>query len=89
MVENTQEVGPKENVVATAHALRRNLKQTEEEIRSFVDYLKSQAWLDLYDKWECIANAMLSLRHLEDSRMRLGKVIQYAETGESPYDQKI
>lgn len=43
MVENTQEVGPKENVVATAHALRRNLKQTEEEIRSFVDYLKSQA----------------------------------------------
>ena len=38
----------------------------------------------LYDKWECIAQTMLSLRHMEDARMRMWKVIQYAETWSSP-----
>jgi hypothetical protein len=35
---------------------------------------------------EIRANIMLSFRHLEDARMRLGKAIQAAEGGVSIYD---
>lgn len=36
---------------------------------------------------EAIAQAMLAVRHLEDARMRIGKVIQYADAGGvSTYD---
>jgi hypothetical protein len=38
---------------------------------------------------EAAAQAMLAVRHLEDARMRLGKVIQYAvQGGVSIYDKK-
>ncbi|HEX2959095.1 MAG TPA: hypothetical protein VHO70_19825 [Chitinispirillaceae bacterium] len=33
-------------------------------------------------------NLMLAIRHLEDARMRLGKVIQYAGDGVSCYDKQ-
>jgi hypothetical protein len=36
---------------------------------------------------EMKANVMLAFRHLEDTRMRLGKVIQAAEDGVSVYDR--
>jgi hypothetical protein len=38
------------------------------------------------DRGEMIANAQLAYRHLEDARMRLGKVIQAYEGGVSFYD---
>lgn len=38
---------------------------------------------------EAPANAMLAVRHLEDARMRLGKVIQWAEGGVSIYDRPV
>jgi hypothetical protein len=37
------------------------------------------------DRGEMIANVMLAYRHLEDARMRLGKVIQAYEGGVSIY----
>jgi hypothetical protein len=37
------------------------------------------------DRGEEMANIMLAYRHLEDAKMRLGKVIQAYE-GSSPYD---
>jgi hypothetical protein len=37
---------------------------------------------------EMQANLMLAYRHLEDARMRLGKVIQAQEGGVSIYDKK-
>lgn len=37
------------------------------------------------DHSEIIANAMLAFRHLEDARMRLGKVIQAHDGGKSCY----
>src|ERR1041385_93045 len=40
------------------------------------------------DNGEVIANIMLSYRHLEDARMRLGKAIQATEGGVSIYDRK-
>lgn len=36
---------------------------------------------------EAAAQAMLAVRHLEDARMRLGKVIQYSGDGVSIYDK--
>ena len=36
---------------------------------------------------EMIANIMLTYRHLEDARMRLGKVVQAHNGGESIYDK--
>lgn len=39
------------------------------------------------DRGEMIANAMLAYRHLEDARMRLGKVIQAYEGGVSVHDK--
>lgn len=36
---------------------------------------------------EMKANLMLAVRHLEDARMRLGKVLQYARDGVSSYDR--
>lgn len=36
---------------------------------------------------EMIANIMLAYRHLEDARMRLGKVYQAKDGGKSVYDK--
>jgi len=43
---------------------------------------------DTEDRGEAIANVMLAYRHLEDARMRLGKVLQAADGGVSVYDRK-
>lgn len=39
------------------------------------------------DHGEMIANIMLAYRHLEDARMRLGKVIQAKDGGKSVYNK--
>lgn len=39
------------------------------------------------DAGEVVANLTLSIRHLEDARMRLGKVLQAMEGGVSIYDK--
>lgn len=36
---------------------------------------------------EMIAQSMLAVRHLEDARMRIGKVLQYARDGVSIFDK--
>ena len=40
------------------------------------------------NKGEAIENIMLAYRHMEDARMRLGKVIQAMDGGQSIYDKK-
>ena len=40
------------------------------------------------DPGEMISNIVLAFRHLEDGRMRLGKVLQATEGGVSIYDRK-
>jgi hypothetical protein len=47
---------------------------------------------DLYERMatndgEARANAVLAYRHLEDASMRIGKVIQALDGGESVYDR--
>lgn len=63
---------------------REALGYQEREARVFVSLLKDTKE-ELHDKWEMIAQAMLALRHIEDARMRFGKVIQYADNGQSIY----
>lgn len=58
--------------------LRAELKEFEAKVRSLVFIAKQTSEETLFDKSEVIANAMLTLRHVEDARMRLGKVIQYS-----------
>ena len=42
---------------------------------------------DMTKKGETIANIMLAFRHIEDARMRLGKVLQVIDDGVSVYDK--
>lgn len=74
-------------MVEHAERLRAYLKDIEVSARAYAAVLKSTNE-ELYDKGEMIAQAMLALRHIEDARMRFGKVIQYADLdkkGESVY----
>jgi len=58
------------------------------EVLDLINYIvaKDTPELEKEDKGEQIANAMLAFRHLEDAKMRLGKVIQ-ATVGQSVYDK--
>lgn len=40
-----------------------------------------------WDRPEMLANLMLAYRHLEDARMRMGKVLQAINNGKSVYDK--
>ena len=75
-------------IVAKSNEIRGLLKETEAIMREYSNLTKSSDDGSLFDKGECIANSILAIRHLEDARMRLGKVIQYAETGVSNFDKK-
>jgi hypothetical protein len=67
------------NVKDNCEYLRRALKGMEEEIRKVVS--------DVRDHAEMFDHAKLALRHIEDVRMRLGKVMQYHDDGVSIYDK--
>lgn len=77
---------PDATTVNYAESLREFLKNAESDARRAVQFIKDSQE-SLHDKWECIAQAMLAIRHIEDARMRFGKVIQYATTGESNYQK--
>jgi hypothetical protein len=38
---------------------------------------------------EMLAQAMLAVRHIEDARMRVGKILQYADDGVSILDKQV
>jgi hypothetical protein len=44
---------------------------------------------DKENRGEVMADLTLSYRHLEDASMRLGKVLQYLNGGESVYDSNV
>lgn len=72
-------------IVIGAKDLREKQKALNKEYWEFVDKCKATDTLSGVFKGEAIANAMLSYRHAEDSRMRLGKVLQ-ATGSINPYD---
>lgn len=70
--------------------LRAEIEHEAQSLKSLCDVVKSDKE-DLAperDKPEMIANLMLSYRHLEDAKMRLGKAIQAYEGGISIFDKK-
>jgi hypothetical protein len=71
-----------------AKELRSEIEAVKVKVKQLADDLKSGDVVeagDNTDKYEQIANAILAFRHLEDAKMRIGKVIQ-ATVGESVYD---
>ena len=72
--------------VSNAEYFRADMLSMEKNLRLAIKQLK-ETDEELYDKWECIAHAMLALRHIEDARMRMWKVIQYAWDGDSIYNK--
>lgn len=73
------------NVETYANELRESLKNIERQARYFSNLLKTTNYS--WDKWEVIAQSILALRHIEDARMRYGKVIQYSQDWVSIYDK--
>jgi hypothetical protein len=68
--------------------LREELKLIENQTRAVKDYPEfnaAESYPGQYD--EMRAQSMLAVRHIEDARMRLGKVLQYAGDGVSIYDK--
>lgn len=78
---------PLDDPVVMAEEMRTFLKQAEEMARTYAEIVKGPFCQPMHDKGEVIAQCMLALRHIEDARMRYGKCIQYATTGESSYQK--
>ena len=72
-----------EQLEEVCNRLREDLLDVEKQVRVMRTGMTGRAAHDLA---ECIAQATLALRHVEDARMRLGKVIQHATNGVSIYD---
>lgn len=78
-----------EDIINFAGEIRTRLNLEEKRLRSYVDNIKgAEETTAHFNKGECIAQAMLALRAVEEARMRVGKVIQYADGGLSVYDEK-
>ncbi len=71
---------------ATCNRLRDEIRAIESDVRE----LRKKPMDAPNAEWagEMAANLMLTVRHLEDARMRLGKVIQAKNGGVSCYDRK-
>jgi len=75
-------------IIDHSNQLRTSLGSIETAIREYVEAVKHAEDQEGFNRGECTAQAMLALRHVEDARMRIGKVIQYADGGVSVYDKK-
>lgn len=72
----------KENLESMCARLRGEIRDMGERVKALLkhdEFKGEQAFLGQHD--EMIANIMLSFRHLEDARMRIGKVMQQIQLG--------
>ena len=72
----------------TCHQLREWLKTVEDNLRGLMKNQRfdgEQAFEGQHGEMK--ANIMLAVRHVEDARMRCGKVLQYADDGVSILDK--
>lgn len=77
-----------EELEVQANELRGNCLAIEKRIRNLTkhgDFHNQVFTADQYN--ECKTQLMLAVRHMEDARMRLGKLIQYSKDGVSIYDK--
>lgn len=97
MTETTAATDP--TVTPAAVTPEGRLKQLCDDLRAqllgieqFVRSIKDHAAIKQPDTFpgqhgEMIAQSMLAVRHIEDARMRLGKVLQYGRDGVSIFDR--
>lgn len=71
-----------------ANVLRGALLAESKKVKGLMKHSVFERDVAEQDHGEMKANIMLSYRHLEDARMRLGKAIQAFEGGVSVYDKK-
>ena len=77
-----------ENMKEICEQYRSECKEIEKKSRSLMEhdtFKGEQSYLNQHSEMK--ANIMLAVRHLEDARMRFGKVIQYSGDGVSIYDK--
>lgn len=73
------------NVQLLVEELRDDARLMEENIRKLKDFLGNpESDNQCGNKGECIANAVLALRKLEEARMRLGEILRYLAPDEEP-----
>lgn len=65
--------------------LRQDLKALEDRVRELSLPVWERGVPGIHS--EVYANKMLVIRHIEDARMRIGKMLQYARDGVSIYDK--
>jgi hypothetical protein len=81
-------MNPDEPLKEICDHLRAELKKLELVARAIKDngaFRVEQTFAGQHG--EMIAQSMLAVRHIEDARMRIGKVLQYSRDGVSIYDQ--
>ena len=69
-------------------SMRQQIKEVGSQVlalKKHIDPDPEQSYVGQHG--EMIANIMLAYRHLEDARMRLGKVLQAQDGGVSVYDK--
>lgn len=77
-----------ETLEERCNRLRAALKDIERDARAIrEDYLNGHPEVYPGQADEMAAQSMLAVRHIEDARMRLGKVLQYNGDGVSIYDK--
>ena len=77
-----------ETIKDTCNNCRSAVKAIEVTVRSMLtysDFSEDQSYVNQHPEMK--ANIMLAVRHLEDARMRLGKVLQAQDGGISVYDK--
>lgn len=73
-----------DTIINYTNVYRGEIKEMAERVK---ELMKNDQNAEGADIGETKANIMLAYRHLEDARMRLGKVIQAQSGGVSPYDK--
>jgi len=77
-----------DNLEQKCEYLRKQAKEMEKTARSLMEdarFKQEQSYPNQHSEMK--AHIMLAVRHLEDARMRFGKVIQYAGDGISCFDK--
>jgi len=77
-----------EQIKDKARRLRTGLLDIEEQVRDMMGHSFYKDGEDfLRQHSEMRASTMLAVRHIEDARMRLGKVLQYERDGVAIFDR--
>ncbi len=90
MAEDTQQEEQEENFEILCNELRTMIKDTSVNVKDLMahsELVGGQSAERMGRDDEMRANIMLAYRHLEDARMRVGKILQAKNGGVSVYDK--